>query len=179
MFHIAKPASALFAASLLGAVAFCQPALAQNATSSGQSAAPSGTTAAPAAAAPKTKTVTPSHKRASGIEAYLTRLHKKLMITPAQQQQWDAYANVEREKVKSLEALSAERNANLANMTAVDDLHSYEKFTDANAEAVKKLVPAFEALYNSMSDAQKKNADEYFAQVEQRKVQRRQHHAAK
>ncbi|HUN52345.1 MAG TPA: Spy/CpxP family protein refolding chaperone [Candidatus Sulfotelmatobacter sp.] len=178
MFQIAKPASALFAASLLGAVAFCQPALAQNATSPGQSAAPSGSTAAPAAA-PKTKTVTPSHKRASGIEAYLSRLHKKLMITPAQQQQWDAYANVERDKVKTMQSLSTERNANLANMTAVDDLHSYEKFTEANADAVKKLVPAFEALYNSMSDAQKKNADEYFAQVEQRKQQRHAHHAAK
>jgi hypothetical protein len=47
-------------------------------------------------------------------------------------------------------------------MTAVDNLKTYEAIADAHAEGLQKLVPAFETLYASMSEAQKKNADEVF-----------------
>ena len=47
-------------------------------------------------------------------------------------------------------------------MTAVDNLQSYSAIVEAHAEGLKKFVPAFEALYASMSDAQKKNADTIF-----------------
>ena len=47
-------------------------------------------------------------------------------------------------------------------MNAVDDLHSYEAIADAHAAGVKKLMTAFETLYASLSDAQKKNADAVF-----------------
>ncbi len=47
-------------------------------------------------------------------------------------------------------------------MTAVDDLRSYSAITDAHAEGLKKFIPVFEALYASMSDAQKKNVDTLF-----------------
>ena len=45
---------------------------------------------------------------------------------------------------------------------AVDDLRSYSETIDAHADGVKKLTSAFEALYNSMSDTQKHNADLIF-----------------
>jgi hypothetical protein len=47
-------------------------------------------------------------------------------------------------------------------MTAVEDLKAYGEITDVHAEGIKKFVSAFEPLYNSMSDAQKKNADNIF-----------------
>jgi protein CpxP len=165
MNQISKPASrVLAAAALFGAIALAQPTLAQTATT------PSDTAQAPATS--KSKTVSPARHREAGIEAHLANLHKKLMITPAQQKQWDDYANVERDKAKNFEALASERKANIDNMSAVDDLRSYAKFTEANADSVKKMVTSFEALYDSMSDAQKKNADQYFAQAERRREQR-------
>lgn len=165
MFQIVRRHGRLMlAASLLAAVACATPSVAETAST---------TASTPPAA---TKTVTPKAGAKSGVEAYLARLHKQLMITPDQQKLWDDYANVERDKVKSFQALAEERKANAANMTAVDDLQSYAKFTEANADAVKKLVPAFEALYNSMSDAQKKNADTIFAQFEHRPHH---HHSSK
>jgi len=39
-------------------------------------------------------------------------------------------------------------------MTAVDNLQSYSAIVEAHAEGLKKFVPAFEALYTSMSDTQ-------------------------
>jgi periplasmic protein CpxP/Spy len=48
-------------------------------------------------------------------------------------------------------------------MTAVDDLKTYQEFTQAHLDGIKNLISAFETLYNSMPDQQKKNADEVFA----------------
>jgi len=161
MIQIIKPASRVFAAAaLFGALAFVQPTLAQTATT----------------AAPATSTVTPAHHQRGGVEGHLTSLHKRLMITPAQEPQWADYAKVVRDNAASFEALAKERNAGIDGMNAVDDMRSYAKLTAAHAEEVQKLVPAFEALYNSMSDAQKKNADQIFAKAEQRHMT---HHAKK
>lgn len=48
------------------------------------------------------------------------------------------------------------------NMTAVEDMLSYKAMADAHAEGVRKLNPPFKALYDSMSDVQKRNADSVF-----------------
>ena len=61
-----------------------------------------------------------------------------------------------------------ERAAKAKTMTAIDDLHSYEAITEAHVESVKRLIPAVEALYATMSDAQKKNADAVFSHRVQR-----------
>lgn len=47
-------------------------------------------------------------------------------------------------------------------MTAVEDIKSYAEIAGAHADDLKKFAPVFEALYNSMSDEQKKNADTIF-----------------
>jgi protein CpxP len=172
MIKIIKPASRAFAAAaLFGAVALALPALAQTTPAPADASKPAASKSA-------TKTVTPAHHR-GGVEEHLANLHKQLKITPAQEAQWSDYANVEREKAKNFEALATERKANIDTMSAVDDLRSYAKFTEANADSVKKMVPAFEALYNSMSDAQKKNADQYFAQAEKRREARHASNAKK
>ena len=58
-------------------------------------------------------------------------------------------------------------------MDAVDDLRSYEQLTEAQVDGIKKLLPAFETLYASMSDDQKKNADIVFASFERPGAQKR------
>jgi hypothetical protein len=47
-------------------------------------------------------------------------------------------------------------------MTAVEDFTTYAEIADVHADGVKRFVPVFTALYDSMSDAQKKNADHIF-----------------
>ena len=47
-------------------------------------------------------------------------------------------------------------------MTAVEDLKSYSEIAQAHADGLKNFIPVFEALYASMSDDQKKDADTLF-----------------
>jgi hypothetical protein len=59
-------------------------------------------------------------------------------------------------------------------MNAVDNLKSYAAMVDAHADGLKRLVPAMQALYDAMPDAQKKVADAVFSQ---RPAARRAHRA--
>ncbi len=72
-----------------------------------------------------------------------------------------------RDNASSVHSLVEQRKAQAGQMTAVDDLKSYEAITDAHADGLKKLIPAFEQLYTSMSDDQKKTADQIFRHVPQ------------
>ena len=54
----------------------------------------------------------------------------------------------------------------LRTMSAVDDLETYQKIAQAHADGLQKLVTAFQPVYDSMSDDQKKNADQVFGQFE-------------
>lgn len=47
-------------------------------------------------------------------------------------------------------------------MSAVDVVKSYGAVIEAHEAGMKKFIPAFETLYNSMSDDQKKSADAMF-----------------
>ncbi len=102
------------------------------------------------------------------VETRIKDLHRKLKITTAQESQWNSFAQVMRENAQAVDAVLKERAENLHAMNAVEDLRSYEKLADAHADGLKKLVPAFETLYNSMSDDQKKTADAVFAKHEKR-----------
>ena len=48
------------------------------------------------------------------------------------------------------------------NMSAVDDLKTYQQFAEAHVDGLKNLTSAFSTLYNAMPDAQKKVADQVF-----------------
>ena len=135
------------AAAILGAVLFIllEAAMAQTAP-------------APAAPAPAAK-MAPASPTA---EARIKSLHRALQITAAQEPQWQAVADVMRSNTATTRALVEERLAKLKTMTAIDDLNSYEAIVDAHAAGVKKLAAAFETLYGSLSDAQKKKADALF-----------------
>ncbi len=102
----------------------------------------------------------PSH--VEHAEARIKELHAKLHITQAQEDLWNHVTQVMRDNAKTLDALAQARSAHAQAMTALDDLKSYSEIADAHAEGLKKFIPAFEALYASMSDAQKQNADTLF-----------------
>jgi hypothetical protein len=113
----------------------------------------------------------PAHRHArttpeQRIEARINDLHTRLQITDAQAPQWNAVAQVMRDNAETMSKLIRERAANAKTMNAVQDLQSYEQITSAHAEGLKKLVPAFDALYNTMTDPQKKNADLVFRSFE-------------
>jgi hypothetical protein len=98
----------------------------------------------------------------SRVEARIKDLHAKLKITQAQEEQWTKVAQVMRENAKSMDTLTHARFEHAKTMTAIDDLKSYGEITDAHADQIKKFTPVFATLYASMSDTQKKAADELF-----------------
>ncbi len=122
-------------------------------------------TQAPAATsqAPKGATGTKG-ARGDRVEARIAELHSKLKITPAQETQWKAVAGVMRENAQRMEDLTKARSEDLKTMTAVDDLKSYSEIIAAHEEGLQKFISAFDSLYASMSDAQKKTADALFRQ---------------
>ncbi len=135
--HLSPRLSRPFAAALLGVILLALP-------SAAMAQAPAAK-AAPAA-----------------VEARIKSLHDALQITPAQEGQWQAVTAAMRDNAQTISALIAERVGKAKTMTAIDDLHSYEAIADAHAAGVKKLTAAFEPLYASLSDAQKKRADDVF-----------------
>jgi hypothetical protein len=89
-------------------------------------------------------------------------LHSTLKITPAQEELWKNVTQVMRDNAQTMEALTKARAGKAKTMTAVDDLNSYSEIAAAHADGLKKFVPVFQALYDSMSDAQKANANTIF-----------------
>jgi len=107
------------------------------------------------------------------VDEWIAYLQEHLHITPAEAAQWDAVAQLMRDNAESVHRLVQERNQNQKAMDAVDDLRSYEQLTQAQADGIKRLLPAFETLYGGMSDDQKKNADIVFSSFERPRAQKR------
>ena len=101
-------------------------------------------------------------KRDDAVEHHITDLHAKLKITPAQEDLWSAVTTVMRANAKTMEPLKQARYYRAPTMTAVEDFTSYAEIADAHADGIKRFVPVFTALYDSMSDAQKKTTDTLF-----------------
>jgi hypothetical protein len=97
------------------------------------------------------------------VEQRITTLHTSLKITPAEETQWNGVAQAMRENAAAMEKLVAtNRTTPPQSMTAVEDLKSYQQFAQAHVDGLKNLTSAFTTLYDAMSDAQKKNADQVF-----------------
>ncbi|HEX7912268.1 MAG TPA: Spy/CpxP family protein refolding chaperone [Paraburkholderia sp.] len=111
-----------------------------------------------AASAPAAKQ---GHER--NVEDRITYLHSQLKITSAQETQWNAFANVMRSNGETMGQLFQQRRA-ATNVSALDDMKQYATIAQAHADGMKKLVDAFDPLYNSFSPEQKKLADATFHQ---------------
>lgn len=100
--------------------------------------------------------------KADPVEAHIKELHNKLHITAAKQTQWDSLVQVMRDNAKAMTDLQKQRGQDASAMTAVDAIKSYQAVIAAHEAGMAKFVPAFQALYNSMSSAQKETADSMF-----------------
>jgi hypothetical protein len=145
------------AATLLGAILLATPLFA--ASSDQMSPTKPGTAASHKEMA---STTSPESPASGNVETHIRDLHKKLQITDAQKPQWDALAQVMRDNAQKMVDLEKRRVADAKTMTAVDVVKSYAEVIDAHEDGMKKFIPAFEDLYNSMSDSQKKIADSLF-----------------
>jgi len=99
--------------------------------------------------------------KADRVEVRINELHTALNITAAQEELWKNVAQVMQDNAKTMDTLITARK-NAKPMNAVEDFKSYGEIQEAQSVASKKFIPVFEALYNSMSDDQKKNADAVF-----------------
>jgi hypothetical protein len=97
------------------------------------------------------------------VEQRITRLHTDLSITPAEEADWNGVAQTMRDNEVQMQKLVADQSA-LAphSVNAVQDLETYEKFTEAHVQGLKALISSFETLYNAMPDSQKLVADHVF-----------------
>lgn len=96
------------------------------------------------------------------VDQRIASLKTALKITPAQESKWKDVAQAMKDNASAMEKLVQEKKPKMANMTAVEDLKTYEEFTKAHLDGMKNLRSSFESLYSAMPDAQKKNADQVF-----------------
>jgi periplasmic protein CpxP/Spy len=129
------------------------------------SSAPTGTTHK---AMPRSSSHAASAPRQQGetmqslVDRRITDLHGKLHITADQSQQWDQFTQVMRDNAKQMDDAYQQRAEKLGSMSAVDNMQSFAQIEQQRAQDTQKLVPAFQALYASLNDQQKKTADQLF-----------------
>ncbi len=99
---------------------------------------------------------------AARVEARIKQLHAQLGITPAEQAQWEQFAQTMRDNAREMDQVVMQRAQQFPSMNAVQDMQSYEEIAAAHVQHLQKLIPAFQSLYDSMSPEQKSRADEVF-----------------
>jgi hypothetical protein len=71
-----------------------------------------------------------------------------------------------RENAKDMDALTdtlaKERAEGTKTMNAVEHMKFHSQITEAHLDQLQKFIPPFEALYDSMSDEQRKTTDTIF-----------------
>jgi periplasmic protein CpxP/Spy len=95
-------------------------------------------------------------------EAQIKKLHTALMITEAQEPSWNKLTEVMRENAKEMDVLTKDRVEKINAMNAVEQMKFHNEITKTHFEQQNKVIPPFEAFYGSLSDKQKKVADEIF-----------------
>ncbi|MGH7152843.1 MAG: Spy/CpxP family protein refolding chaperone, partial [Acetobacteraceae bacterium] len=81
------------------------------------------------------------------VEHHIKQLHAELQITPAEQPQWDQFAQAMRENAQDMRQSFDQRGAQLAQQHAQD---------------MQRLTAAFQSLYDSMPSQQQQSADAVF-----------------
>ena len=95
------------------------------------------------------------------VEASIASLRQRLQLTPAQEAPFNAVASVIR---GNAQAEAAAPHQPPANASAVDELRAEIQYDEVELAGLKRLLPALEALYASLSPAQRQAADATFRQ---------------
>ncbi len=160
MFTLTKMRGIALAISVVPSVCFAQssaPAVPLPPTSTATPPA-----ASPAAAEPATPEMSAATRAA--VDQRIRTLQSQLGITAAQLPLWEAFAKTMRDNAASTDALFARRAGDVSEMNAVDNMHSYAQIARAYADNTEHLATAFDSLYASLSEVQKRAADTLFRQ---------------
>jgi len=87
-------------------------------------------------------------------------LKAELAITDAQGKVWDAYAEALKKNMQSMQDMRKTMMAARAGKTPVERLDAHVTAMEGRLQALKDIKPALAAPYDTLSDDQKKTADE-------------------
>ncbi|HEU0154914.1 MAG TPA: Spy/CpxP family protein refolding chaperone [Stellaceae bacterium] len=93
------------------------------------------------------------------VEADITQLRQRMGITPAQEPRFAAVAEIMRENARAAAQLRPPTNPN-----AVEALRMAIQYGEQDLAGMRRLLPALQALYASLSPAQQRAADMVFRQ---------------
>jgi len=103
------------------------------------------------------------------VDQRIADMRSQLHITHAQEPQWARFAAVMRSNARALDRAYRRRGERLDSMSALENIESYARIERRRAMDVQRLVPAFHALYASLTPEQRHAADELFRErAEQR-----------
>jgi periplasmic protein CpxP/Spy len=108
--------------------------------------------------APRPVMLAQAPAQAPNVETNIAQLHQRLGITPAQEPQFQALANVMRENARAIPAAPA------PNLNAVEALRFTIQYAQNDLNGMRRMLPALQALYASLSPAQRLTADQVFRQ---------------
>ncbi len=103
-----------------------------------------------------------AQKHADYVEKRIADLHSQLKITPAEQPQWDAFAQTMRDNATATDQAFHDRADKLGSQNADDSMKSYAALAQMHADNMQKLASSFSALYATLSPDQKAIADPLF-----------------
>lgn len=95
-------------------------------------------------------------------EAQIKQLQGALNLTEDQKELWNDLTAVMRENAQEMEDLAKERAENTEPMNAVERMKFHSDITQTRLDQLEKLIPPFEAFYDSLSDQQKNITDILF-----------------
>ena len=96
---------------------------------------------------------------APNVEANIAQLRQRLQITPAQEPRFEALANVMRQNARMMPDAPPPASPN-----PVQALRFAIQAGEQELAGLKRMLPALEALYASLSPIQQRTADQVFRQ---------------
>jgi hypothetical protein len=96
---------------------------------------------------------------APNVEANIAEFRQRLAITPAQEPQFNALANVMRENARMMPAAPPPTT-----LSAVEGLRLAIQYGQQEINSMRRMLPALQALYATLSPAQRQAADQMFRQ---------------
>lgn len=97
------------------------------------------------------------------VEGRIAFLRAELQITDAQAKLWDAYAGVLRDNAKRLKDSGGGMMAGMQGPALLGQLDAQEKMVSARLEGLKAMKASLTPLYEALTEAQRKTADELLA----------------
>lgn len=96
------------------------------------------------------------------VEQRLSKLHDALGITPAEENLWTQYAQIQRTNASEMSQRLAQRRTGRNSMSATENIQSLADMSAQHARNMQRLSAAFERLYGAMPPDQRRTADQVF-----------------